>query len=387
MSESRRVLVALDWSFRSVREIITGILDYASRKTNWDVRILGNDPESSFSVFNPGWRPDGIIGNLDHLNSEHKHPRITARHNLYFSTRTKLRNAKAARWVLADNATIGQMAAEFFLKRRFIHFAFVGSLKGEAWSEERFAAFSETLADKHFVPFRYQAEIGSPTDWHVERDSLGKWLCTLPHPCALFAACDARARHVLETCRFLQIAIPEQIAVLGADNDEILCELSNPTLSSIELGFAEGGRIGAEVLDRMMSGETASVPLVSRYGAQHIVERISTADNHGSQRAVVLAQEIIRRRIKDPALNVDTIAAAINCSTRHLQKCFRSVRGSTVLQEIHHARLEQVRHLLRKTRIPIDEIHAHCGFSSSQTLKRIFKKSFHQTMSTYRNSH
>lgn len=385
MEKCFRVLVAMDWRFRAVREIITGILDYAVKQGHWDVRLYGNDPESAFSVFNPGWHPDGIIGNLDHLDPNHTRPRITAKHNLYFSSKVVPHKTKSARWVLADNAAIGLTAAEHLLERHFPHYAFVGSLKGESWSDERFNAYAARLAQSAVKPLRYETS-EKIIDWRTERESLGQWLLSLPRPCAIFAACDARARHVIETCRFLKIQIPERIAVLGVDNDEILCELSAPPLSSIELGFTAGGRLGAEILDHMMHGKVSDIPIVSHYGVHRTVARLSTTDLHGAQRTVTLACDYIRRFSDDPTLNLTTVAAAAKCSTRYLQKCFKSVCGTSALDEIHSTRLEHACRLLKKTQTPIDAITSLCGFTNNATIKRLFKKKYGRTMSAYRKS-
>lgn len=367
-----------------MREITTGILDYASRNSNWDIRLYGNDPESDFSVLNHGWHPDGIFGNIDQLASNATRTRIIARHNVYFSTNITPRKTKAARWVLANNVYIGTSAAELFLKCRFLNFAFVGSTGGEPWSDERFDAFATALNKAGHTPCRYRPDASIAHDWYAERSALSKWLMELPQPCALFAACDARARHVIETCRFLHLSIPEQIAVLGVDNDEILCEIPNPSLSSVEPDFASGGRLGAEILDRMMRGEASDIPQITRYGVRQIVERLSTADLHGARRTVTLACNYIRRTAENPDLNLSTVAAALNCSTRYLQKCFRAVHGSSVLTEIHRVRLEHASLLLKKSRIPIAQIAPLCGFSSGNTLKRLFKQTYGKTMCEYR---
>ena len=386
MNKQFRVLVALDWRFRAVREITTGILDYASRKGNWDIRLYGNDPESDFSVLNHGWHPDGIFGNVDQIATKAAHTRIRAPHNVYFSTSIAPRRTKSARWVLADNAAIGMAAAKFFLKRQFSNFAFVDSTGGEPWSGERFSAFAKTLSNAGHKPHRYNPDESMVSGLYAERNALGKWIESLPLPCALFAACDARARHVIETCRFLHISIPEQIAVLGVDNDEILCELPNPSMSSIEPNFAEGGRMGANILDRMMLGEAYDIPQVSHYGVRQIVARLSTADLHGSRRTVTLASNYIRFHADDSNLSVSTVATALNCSSRYLQKCFKSVNGSSVLEEIHGVRLAHASKLLKKSRIPIQEIASLCGFSSGNTLKRLFKRVYGTTMRSYRGS-
>lgn len=144
--------------------------------------------------------------------------------------------------------------------------------------------------------------------------------------------------------------------------------------------------MGAYILDRMMRGVAYDIPQISHYRVRQIVERLSTADLHGSRRTVTLASNYIRRMAKDPNLNLSSVAIALNCSNRYLQKCFRAVNGSSVLKEIHSVRLAHASKLLKKSRIPIQEIASLCGFSSGSTLKRLFKRVYGTTMRAYRGS-
>ena len=158
-------------------------------------------------------------------------------------------------WVGRDSHAIGEMAARYYLERGYTSFAFVGEPGGLYWSAERRRGFAETVAAAGFgCKVRDSFTEEEKRSWAVERKSLVRFLRGLPKPTAVFAPMDGRARLVLEACLVGGIKVPEEIAVLGVDNDPLLCESTVPALSSIHTGGYRRGQIAAEMLDALMHG-------------------------------------------------------------------------------------------------------------------------------------
>ena len=150
------------------------------------------------------------------------------------------------------------MAADFFLQKGFRNFAFYG-YENVVWSEERCMGFRDRIIEKGFGDnfFEYQKQ---PLEnlWYYESEPLASWIKSLPHPLALMACDDTQGNKIMEVCRVLGIKIPEEIAVLGVDNDEIICSLSDPPLSSVNLNIVKGGYEAAQLIERLMRDKEAS---------------------------------------------------------------------------------------------------------------------------------
>ena len=205
---------------------------------------------------------------------------------------------------------------------------------------------------------------------------------SLPKPCGVFAAMDQRAQHVLFACRRAGIPVPEQVSVIGVDDDELVCEYAHPTISSIVLDFEAAGYHAAKRLDKLMRGGKPA-KAIWHYGVRGFVERGSSADVKGSAHIVSVAREFLRRNATSP-IDVTDIAKAAGVSVRTLQKRFAQVTNVSPGRELRQERLKKVCDLLIHTQTPIDGIGELCGFASEIHLKAIFKKTFGLTMSDYR---
>lgn len=284
--------------------------------------------------------------------------------------------------VVCDNKGIGRCGAEFFLKKNFTFFAFVGMSEAQAWADERLKGFRETIEEKGFECAVYNPP--SETGWKAEERTLKRFLMKLPKPCGLLTAFDSRARHVIDICARNGISVPQQISVLGVDNDELFCEWCRPPISSIQPEFEMSGYRLAELLDSIMHG-TPRQPIILRYGVTGIVERLSTIDITGSARIVALAREYIRKNAKAP-IRLSDIAAAAGCSPRVLQRRFSEVTCKTPVEELRQRRLEHVCEMLATTTLPIDLVGGFCGFNSNSNLKAAFKNRYGMSLSAYRAS-
>lgn len=188
---------------------------------------------------------------------------------------------------------------------------------------------------------------------------------------------------MLDTCLAAKIRVPEEIAVIGADDDETICENTVPSLSSVQSDFEGGAYLAAELLDRLMRRKIRR-PVTLTYGFKQIVFRHSSQYVPNMSRRVSGALEFIRLNACE-GIAVEDIARHLRVSRSHLEKQFKKALGRSVLDEIQARRLERLCALLRETSLPIGEIGARCGYATETYLKRLFKRRFGMTMRAYRN--
>ena len=267
---------------------------------------------------------------------------------------------------------IGQAAAQYLIglgvahDYAFLHATDEGGMPTE-WSVARFRAFQATLRDSGL----WCAELRSPGD-----------ATRLRRPAAVFAANDDTAFHLVEHLRSRRLRIPQDIAVLGVDNDTLLCENSRPRLSSIKPDFEREGYIAAKAVDDMLSGVQPGES-VEFVGVKSVERRESTARFSSAGRLVQKAVAYIERNALS-GIGVRDVVAHLKCSRRLADLRFRELQGRTILQAISERKLAEVRRLLLTTNDRMDEIAASCGFPNPTYLKNLFKKRFSMSMSEFR---
>ena len=287
-------------------------------------------------------------------------------------------------WVGRDSRAIGAMAADYYIKRGYKSFAYVGDPHAQYWGADRRRGFEETLSKAGFGCATHDTFTAREREsWPAERRRLIAFLRGLPHPTALFAPMDGRARLVLEACLGAGLKVPEQIAVLGVDNDQLLCESTVPTLSSIHTGGFRRGQIAAEMLDALMHGReprerAVALPPIS------VVTRESTGYDAMKNPAIARAVSFIRSRSAGGGVSVPDVARAAGCSRSYLDKRFRSELGMTVRDAVLRARIERVKTLLSSTNRSMTEIAAECGFARDSHLSRLFRQQTGLTMRDWR---
>lgn len=274
--------------------------------------------------------------------------------------------------VITDSQAISRLAAEHLLSCGFRHFAFCGFVES-TWSELREQAFRRTVEQAGFTveTLTVRSEItGSP--WGADREAIARWLKTLSKPVGLMACNDDLGHEVLEACKLAGLAVPDQAAVIGADNDEIVCGLADPPMSSVAIDFEGAGYQAAKALDALMcGGRRRSRRIV--VPATHVVARRSTdivaQDNVHLQRALIF--------IRDHAsagISVPEVARAAGSSRRTLELLFRNVVGHSILSEIRRVRTERIARLLLETDLSVAEIAQMMGFEDTQHIARYFRK-------------
>ena len=383
-----RILIHADLGQKANRDLLGGVLRHASLHPSWDVLIAGGHPMTRTPGFLREWRPSGVIADRGLNASLVAHMAQTGLRGfiaLYDNQELDPTiSGLPIRHVLCDNVRLGTAGAEFLLRKRLRHFAYVPAIVADEPLDRRRRAFVERVAKDGFDVSVYTATRSRRDHFNSDERQLAKWLADLPKPCGVMAAFDQRAKNVLDACRLAGVDVPAQVMLLGVDNEEYICDNTVPSLSSILPDFNGGGTKAAETLQRMIDGEEVDLtPLY--YGVRQIVERASTVDVGGTARSVALACEFMRRNAASP-IGIDDIVAASGTSRRLLEKHFRTVMGTTATHELQRIRLELVKKRLEEKDIPLGRVGDACGFRDESHLKKLFKHAFGVTMGDYRRA-
>ena len=284
-----------------------------------------------------------------------------------------------------DNPAIGHMGAEHFMERGFRNYAFCGFLD-ESWATDRKKGFLEALnLLKHkSACFESEWPKASTPGWEEKEErKIAKWVEKLPKPVGIMACNDLRALQVINACRNLGVQIPEEVAVLGANNETIRCELSLPQLSSVPLNAEYYGQKAAQTITSMIRGEQPPTN-VEFVDPLEVVTRRSTDFLAIDDPCVFAALSII----KDQAckgITVDEITRMIHVSRSLLERRFRKFLGKSPQAEIRNLQIQRIKELLRETDYTLAHIADLVGFEHPEYMCVVFKKSTNMTPNQYRH--
>ncbi|MHC4157614.1 MAG: XylR family transcriptional regulator [Planctomycetota bacterium] len=287
--------------------------------------------------------------------------------------------------VVGDCTESGRMAAEHLLERGFRNFAYCG-LGDFYWSKGRYESFRKRIKKAGFETHFYkQAKSRRRGSWGYERNLKAKWLKSLPKPVGLMTCADDCSQQVIEACKIAGLHVPEQIAVIGVDNDDLVCEISNPPISSVALNFERAGYETAELLDKLMAGKKmANRRIIVQ--ATHIVTRQSTDILAIEDEEVAKAVRFIRQHSKGP-IQVSDVADATALSRRVLQQRFHEILGHSVHDEIRSACTEKVARMLIETNLSISQIALALGNTSVKHIARSFRREKGMSPLAYRKQY
>ncbi len=369
------------------RGICRGVADYAERHEDW--LILPHERPELNEL--PDWlRKSRVDGFIAYIPNRKLHHRISALGVPVVDVHGRCR-ASDIPVIESDARVIASMALRFFIKSGFQHLAYCGypSVFFSDQREEAFRLQTDPLkrgAHIYAPPSHaqvgedlYQFEKGTVT----HEAALATWLRSLPKPVGLLACNDIRGQQIINACRESEIRVPEEVAVLGVDNDEIICRLCRPTLSTIEPDVESIGRLAGELMAAQFSGH--SVEASYQVPPRRVVERRSTDVVVASHPLVVNAARLIRDR--DCAeVSVDQVCEAVGTSRSTLDKLFLTHLGRSVAGEMTRIRVQRSQGLLQSSDLPLTEIARRCGFSSATYFCRFFKRMTGQTPDSYRQT-
>ena len=285
--------------------------------------------------------------------------------------------------VETDNEADGLMGAEFFLERRFQHFGFVNENPRVLYSEIRQTAFEARLKQEGFSCEVYSVSKTAKTP-ASDLERLKRWLKKIPKPAGILCASDSRAHQALQACAQAGISVPQEVAMLGIDDDASVCQLCSPPLSSIVNDNQQGGYLAAELLIKRLSNPQSQPGFSQlRYPPKYIHQRKSTATYVNAAQFVQEALDFIELN-NGIGISVDDVSKRVHVSRRRLEVSFRRATGKTVLEQIHEIRFNRICKLLRETTLKVSEIAQLCGYQSEFYIYSAFKRRMGMTILQYR---
>ena len=287
--------------------------------------------------------------------------------------------------IVDDCEPTGAMAAEHLLSRGFRRFAYCG-FDDRLWSRKRGEAFAKSIEEAGYKAYFYKPpRLRGQRLWENEPTYIADWLKALPKPLGLMTCADHRSQHVIEACRIAGLHVPEEVAVLGVDNDELVCDLSDPPLSSIALDTERAGYEAAELLDKLMKGKKmANQRIMVR--PLHVVARQSTDILAIEDKEVAEAVRFIRQNSKQLIQVVD-VAEHVALSRRSLERRFKKILGWAVHDEIKRVRTNQIARMLLEADQSISQIALSFGFPGVEQMCRFFRREKGINPQAYRKSY
>lgn len=377
-----RIWVHLRLSYASGRDILYGISRYARANAHWNIRLLPFTENDSGMRFPQPEEADGIITS-EPLAKDAATSMIPL---VVIGTREEWLGRRMGNlaFVRNDDVSIGRFGADFLDNLgSFRSFGFVPTNKPYYCSILRAEGFQAELCAKRGKDVRLYAAHGMDDGSEDDFLALADWLEDLPKPAAVMAVHDLRATHVLEAARLRKIAVPEQLAVVGVDNDELLCDFTTPQLTSIFPDHVKEGELAAATLQSMLKkGDQRHAPTF-RSSAKTIIERESTRPVSPATRLAEAAMVFIRRNALK-GISASDVVAHLRASRRLCDLRFKECHGESMLEAILRIRFAEMKRRLVSSKTPIGKIVAACGFSCESHAKRLFKKRFGMSMREWR---
>jgi LacI family transcriptional regulator len=378
----RKVALLIETSNRYGRDLLYGVRDWMREGERWAIRFTEQGRRAPLPTWLKDWEGDGIIARVDS-------PRIAA---ALRRTRLPVVDVSAERFssefsrVSIDNGAVARLAAEHLEAKGFSDFAYCGDRRF-LWSRQRGAEFKRCLAAKgrRCVDFAEKVAGGRP-GLDAEIRAIARWLKGLPKPVGVFACYDGRALQVLEACQLLGLHVPEQVAVLGVDNDELVCELANPPLSSVQPNARRSGYEAAALLARLMRGEKKGVEPTHRVQPVRVVERQSTDVVAVEDAKVAAALKFIRLHACE-GVDVGDVLRAVPMSRTRLEQKFKALLGHSPHRQIVQQRIARAKHLLAESKVAISEVAGRAGFDNASYLSVAFRRETGLSPFAYRAKH
>jgi LacI family transcriptional regulator len=378
-----RVILLTDLSEEYAKNLLKGIVHYSKTHEPWVLCKMPFSYRVEHEVegvleWAKEWKADGIVAqfyNTDRV-SIFRENGIAAIAQDFKSRFAEIPNITGA------HQLTGKMGADYFIRKGFRNFAFYG-FKNIVWSYERCDGFRDEIAKHRLEKNFYEYQNTDFKElWYYETAPLAAWLKKLPKPIGLMACDDNQGHHIAEVCKQYGIKIPEEIALLGVDNDEAICTLSDPPLSSINQAVEKGGYETARLMDKMIKNPDIHYDDVTVYPT-HVITRQSTDIYATNDKYILVALQYIHQHA-DRKFRIDDLTHLVPLSRRLLENRFKQEIGQAIYTYVTNLRVERFSHHLLETNAPITEIIDKMGFSDYKNIARLFKKAKGCTPSEYR---
>lgn len=363
-----KVILLIDCASEFDRKLLRGMVRYSKEKGPWlfyripsDAR-LGKSREEWVVEWAKKWNADAIIGRWDESKSD-----LLQGLNIPVVLQNNRSRSDVYSNLTGDYVGTGRMAASYFKKKLFTNYAFLG-VREVIWSEERAKGYRDELQTENFRFFSYEEAPVSGDDRH----KVIEWLKSLPQRTALFCCDDAHALMVTEACRIAGIRVPEDIAVMGVDDDDLLCEISDPPISSVQLEVEQGGYMTCKYLHQQIL-EKNKKPFNVEIGALGVKERNSTLVYNVDDHQVLKLLKYVDLHYREE-LKMCDILKEVHLSRRSIEMRFKKTTGMTIYQYLLSVRVEHFAYLLSTTERPFVDIAYEVGFRDFGNVSRTFRK-------------
>jgi LacI family transcriptional regulator len=388
MTARPRIALLIETSNAYARELLRGIRHYVREHQPWSISLTERGRAEALPGWLVHWRGDGIIARLENQATAEA---VEATGLPVVDVSNGLETPRYPR-VITDSRAATRFAANHLLERGFQHFGYCGDPRYH-WSNLRGRFFSdhlrETGHDCHVfaaenppatqfrpgfpaVAGQWEAECLRVGSWEAEVEGIANWLASLPKPVGVMACYDIRGQQVLEACRRRDLSVPETVAVIGVHNDELLCDLCDPPLSSVIPNARRAGHEAAALLDQMLHGE--KLPQI-----QVLIEPIGVATRQSTDVVAVSDPKVAAavRFMREHAcerIDVSDVLKAVPISRSSLERRFKELLSRTPHEQIIQVKIERVKSLLATTDLPLAVIAERIGFEHIEYMSVAFKR-------------
>jgi LacI family transcriptional regulator len=371
MPKVKKVVLLITPSREYTRGLLRGIAKYSRIQGLWAFyRPLDYREPKGKERLLPllrAWEPDGIL-----MREPHRIEDIIAMGIPTISCPYTRERIPGITNITTDHVSVGKTGAEHLLERGFQQFAYCG-FDDWWWSRRRGEFFGKTAEEAGYPTYFYpQPRSKAKRTWDKELPIIADWLLTLPKPIGLMACNDDRGEWVIEAAKIAGLNVPDEVAIVGVDNDQLICDLCAPPLSSIVLNVEKAGYEAAALLDKVMAGERATRCDI-HVRPTHVAIRQSTDVLAVDDVNVAAAIRFIRQHSKT-VIQVSDVVDTVELSRRVLEKRFRAILGHSIHDEIRRTRVEQINQMLAETTMSISDIAHALGFSDVAHISRYFKR-------------
>lgn len=378
----RSVALLIETSNAYARGVLEGIVAYNREHEPWSIYLPEQERGAQPPSWIHSWQGDGLIVRIE----TDAIAAIVRQLDKPVVDVSAARHVPGIPWVETNDASIARLAVEHFVDRGFRRLAFCGDpdFNWSLWRENAFAHEVEARPGLELLRFPATSKTAANYSWNREKQRLGDWLKQLPKPIGIFACYDIRAQQILDACREASISVPDEVAVLGVDNDELLCNLCFPPLSSIIPDAHRAGRKAARLLDLLMQGQSVEQE-------RHLIDARGVATRQSTDVLAVEDSDIVTavRYIREHAcdgIKVTDVVRQVPLTRRALEQRFQNIFGRTPHEEILRQRVQQIRTLLVETDLSLHKIARLTGFEHEEYMSVMFRRATGLPPGKYRRS-
>lgn len=381
-----KLLIITDFTESFAYKLLKGIVSYNRGKEQWTIcrmppsykRHLGAEGVVNWAK---NWGADAVIGQF----AGNDEVSLFTKNGIVVVAQDYIRKFNGIPNITADYHGTGRMAAEYFIGKGYTNFAFFG-FRDVCWSDERYEGFKKAVEESgygdHLSAYRMQ-DINAI--WYYELDRLSDWLRDLPKPVAVMACDDNQASNLIDACNSIGMKMPGEVAIIGVDNDEIICNLNTPSLTSIHVDIENGGYRTAELIDRIVSDRSTRVEDIVLKPVK-VVSRISTASYATDDTQILNAIQFIHQNLTKK-ISVSDVMKEAALSRRLLERRFKAVTGESIYQYISRNKVKLFADMLLDTNDQVINVALNLGENDSKSISRKFKAAYGMAPNEWRENH